>query len=260
MENKTELASELLIRKYLHELDREATLPLWIQVRNMLHRAILDPDMEVSSRLPSEQNLCQIFGASRPIIRMALENLVSSGLINKLPRQGIFVSPRPTDIDFVSLNKGMFSEKARIRSITTRVLSVTREPPTKKEKEVFSLPSNSDVVRIVRVYYVEKLATAVTTLSLAGHKVPGIENKVSDNVSVYGLLKDNYGLIIHNSERWFEAIMPDPEEAKWLGIDHSQPVIKIESIGRTSDGQVLEYFNSVYNTLGGRIRITVKAD
>lgn len=260
MENKTILASEVLIKKHLHELDRNSTLPLWVQVRNILHRAVHDPDMDVNLRLPSEQNLCLILGASRPIIRMALDNLVSSGLINKRARQGIFVSPRPTDIDFVSLNKGMFSEKERVRTITTRVLSVSRGIPTKKEKEVFSLPSHSDVIRIVRIYYVEKMATAITTLVLAGHKVPDIENSIADNISVYGLLKENYDLVIHSSDRWFEAVMPDPEDAKWLGIDPTQPVIGIESIGRTADGQVLEYFNSLYNTLGGRVKIKVKTD
>lgn len=260
MDKVSELTGENLIKKHLHNLDRKGSQPLWMQVRNILHRAVHDPEMVAGTRLPSEQNLCLIFGVSRPIIRMALDNLASAGLITKLPRQGIFVAPRPTDVDFVSLNKGMFGEKSRTSQVTTQVLNVTRGKPTDKEKEIFSLPVNADVVRVKRIYYVERIATAVSTLVLAGHKVPDIENLIEDNVSVYGLLKERYGLVIHNSERWFEAIMPGREEARWLGVDPSQPMIGIESIGRTSDGLVLEYFNSIYNTLASRIRMSVTSE
>ncbi|MBH3470587.1 GntR family transcriptional regulator [Pseudomonas putida] len=242
--------------EHVPPVDRTSSLPLWVQIKERLLGVILDASVQANARLPSENTLCDLLGVSRPIIRMALDALVTQGLISKVPRQGIFVSQKRQEVDYVSHNKGLFGEIAKGYSVTTKVLLVERASPTEDEVKKLQLPPPADVLRVRRIYYVDGVATAVSTLRLAGHRVPGIEDWIKDSVSVYGIMQERFSLIVTDSERWFEAVMPTREEAELLGITTGQPLIGIESIGRTKDGLPIEYYNTVYSTTKSRLRVT----
>lgn len=50
--------------------------------------------MSPNDKLPSERDLIEEFGFSRPTIQKALSDLESEGIIYRIPRQGSFVSDR----------------------------------------------------------------------------------------------------------------------------------------------------------------------
>ncbi|WP_043202678.1 GntR family transcriptional regulator [Paraburkholderia acidipaludis] len=237
------------------QFDRSSPLPLWVQVKNVLEAAIANPGVRPNARVPSEQNLCELLGVSRPIVRLALDSLVKAGLITKVPRQGIYVAPRKTDVEFASMNESLFGEISRGHKVTTRVLSMSRERPTQRERDMLALPPGADVLRLYRLYSVDDVPTALSWLMLAGHRVPGIEALIADNVSAYGVMRERYGLRIEFSERWFEAAVPNPEEAELLQLSSGQPVVSIESVGRTSDRLPLEYYRCLYSTAFSRIHV-----
>ncbi|SMG54053.1 GntR family transcriptional regulator [Paraburkholderia susongensis] len=238
------------------QFDRSGPLPLWVQVKNVLEAAIRHPGVNPRARVPSEQNLCDLLGVSRPIVRLALDSLVKAGLITKVPRQGIYVAPRKTDVDFASMNESLFAEISRGHKVTTRVLQMERERPTQREREMLALPPGADVFRLYRLYSVDDVPTALSWLMLAGHRVPGIEALIADNVSAYGVMRERYDLRIEASERWFEAAVPNEEQAALLQLLIGQPVLSIESVGRTGDHQPLEYYRCLYSTAFSRIHVT----
>lgn len=239
-------------------VDRDSLLPLWVQVKNTLEAAIGHPGIGPNARVPSEQNLCELLGVSRPIVRLALDALVKAGLITKVPRQGIYVAPRKTDVEFASMNESLFGEISRGHRVTTRVLSIARDKPTQREREALALPPGADVLRLYRVYSVDDVPTALSWLVLAGHRVPGLEELIADNVSAYGLMNERYGLRIEFSERWFEAAIPNAEQAALLQLSDGQAVVAIESIGRTGDRLPLEYYKCLYSTAFSRIHVTAQ--
>lgn len=240
------------------QFDRGGPLPLWVQVKNVLEAAIRHPEVSANARMPSEQNLCDQLGVSRPIVRLALDSLVKDGYITKVPRQGIYVAPRKTDVDFASRNESLFGEIRRGHKVSTRVLAIERARPTQREREMLALPPGADVLRLYRLYSVDERPTALSWLMLAGHRVPGLESLIADNVSAYGVMRERYGLRIESSERWFEAAMPDATQAGLLELPPGQPVMSIESVGRTADRLPLEYYLCLYSTAFSRIHVTAQ--
>jgi GntR family transcriptional regulator len=238
------------------QFDRSGPLPLWVQVKNVLEAAIRHPGVNPRARVPSEQNLCDLLGVSRPIVRLALDSLVKAGLITKVPRQGIYVAPRKTDVDFASMNESLFAEISRGHKVTTRVLAMSRDRPSPRERDMLALPPGADVFRLYRLYAVDDVPTALSWLMLAGHRVPGLESLIADNVSAYGVMRERYDLRIESSERWFEAAVPNEEQAAMLQLSIGQPVLAIESVGRTGDHQPLEYYRCLYSTAFSRIHVT----
>jgi GntR family transcriptional regulator, transcriptional repressor for pyruvate dehydrogenase complex len=64
-----------------------------------LERRILLGEPEAGQRLPTEAQLCELFGVSRSVVRDALRTLVARGLVRVGPGQGIVVTD-PSDEAF----------------------------------------------------------------------------------------------------------------------------------------------------------------
>jgi GntR family transcriptional regulator, transcriptional repressor for pyruvate dehydrogenase complex len=69
------------------------------QVAAEVERRIVAGDPGPGERLPTEGELCDLFGVSRSVIRDAVRTLKARGLVNVAPRQGIVVTS-PTDEAF----------------------------------------------------------------------------------------------------------------------------------------------------------------
>lgn len=59
----------------LPQLDREATAPIWFQIMRVLESRVADGTWAPGDKLPSENELCAHFSASRTSVREALSRL-----------------------------------------------------------------------------------------------------------------------------------------------------------------------------------------
>jgi len=70
---------------------RLENLNLSQQVTNELGKAIIVGDYNSETGLPTEAQLCEVYGISRTAVREAVKMLAAKGLISSRPRQGIRV-------------------------------------------------------------------------------------------------------------------------------------------------------------------------
>lgn len=62
------------------------------KVADALTQSILDGQLHVGDKLPSERELCEQFGVSRPVVREAVRSLIAKGLLADHPRRGHVVA------------------------------------------------------------------------------------------------------------------------------------------------------------------------
>jgi GntR family transcriptional regulator, arabinose operon transcriptional repressor len=62
------------------------------KVREWIMEHIAQQDLRSGDRLPSERILCNLTGASRPIVTKAIKELVSEGILCRVPGSGTFVT------------------------------------------------------------------------------------------------------------------------------------------------------------------------
>lgn len=240
-------------------LSRSEQVPLWIQLKNQMEGAILDGRLAANSRIPSEQALCDLFGVSRPVVRSALAALASEGHVIKMPRKGMFVSGKREDVDFMTSNLGVFGDlTAKGHAVSAKTFEFYRSAPDEDEMRVFGIPEQGSVLRIGRVYFSDGQPLTMTRISLPGHKVPGMEKLEMDNRSVFDTIREHYGLTVQRAERWFTAQMPTEEACEFMGVPADKPLIWIESVAYSHDGDVLEFYRAFYNPAVARIHVTIE--
>jgi GntR family transcriptional regulator len=239
-------------------LERSDATPLWVQLKNRIQDAIVTGQLPPNSQIPSEQTLCEIFEASKPVIRAAFGALAAEGHIIKMPRKGMFVGGGRQETDFITSNLGVFGDlTARGHAVTVKTFEFARAAPSETEQRVFGIPESGSVIRIGRVYYSDGEPLTLTHISLPGHKVPGMEKLDIENKSVFQTIKEHYGLTVKNAQRWFTAELPPEDVVARMGIKTNQPLIAIESIAYDHDGMALEYYQGYYNSSVARIHVTI---
>lgn len=67
------------------------------QLYGQIFEQIVSGKLAEGTRLPAEQELCRMFGVSRPIVRQALQRLRADGLVHARQGSGTYVMARPAD-------------------------------------------------------------------------------------------------------------------------------------------------------------------
>ncbi|OSP54830.1 GntR family transcriptional regulator [Pseudoruegeria sp. SK021] len=239
-------------------LSREAAAPLWLQLSDQLENLILSGKLAPESRIPSETALCEIFHVSRPVVRSALSALAARGLVNKLPRKGMFIGKPARESDFVTSNVSLFDDMiARGAKIRTRTFELAKSRASADECAALELADGADVVRVARVFWVDERPITYTNIAFPADKVPDFEKADLEGQSILGMVRDLYGRQLVRAERWFSATMPSEEAQERMDVAADKPLIWIESIGYEKDGTPLEYYRAFYNSQAARIHVSV---
>lgn len=240
----------------LPALDRSSSAPLWMQFRDTLRARILQGELSVGSKLPTEAEFGEQFGISRIVVREALADLVRNGLIYKIRGQGAFVSARERDEDFVSTVLG-FSDEMERKGLTvrTQVLSQELRLPTAEEARALDLKDEEMVVALKRLRGVDNELRLLVETAVPADLAPGLHRTRLENRSLYDLLRRQYGLRIVRAERWIDAVLPDADTRELLGISAQEPLLRIESIAYGANGRPVEHYRALHRCQSSRLHV-----
>lgn len=240
----------------LDVLDRNAGAPLWTQFRDLVRGKILQGELAVGAKLPTEAEFGEQYGISRIVVREALADLVRNGLIYKIRGQGAFVSARERDEDFVSTVLGFSDEMARKgRTVRTQVLVQELRAPTPQEAAALALNEADLIVALKRLRSVDGELQLLVETAVPADLAPGLHRARLENRSLYDVLRRQYGLRIVRAERWIDAVAPDAQTCELLGVGSAEPLLRIESIAYGVNGRPLEYYRALHRCKSSRLHV-----
>jgi GntR family transcriptional repressor for pyruvate dehydrogenase complex len=83
------------------------------EIYKSIERKIVDGELQPGDKLPSENELCEVWNTSRISVRQAFERLMSLGLLNKVQGGGTYISkPDPAVVLSPLLAYVIFSEES----------------------------------------------------------------------------------------------------------------------------------------------------
>ncbi len=74
------------------EIDRHSPIPIYHQLKTLIQEQIRAGLWRPGDRIPTEKELCQLYGISRSPVRQALKELVYEGVLVRRPGAGTFVN------------------------------------------------------------------------------------------------------------------------------------------------------------------------
>jgi DNA-binding GntR family transcriptional regulator len=233
-------------------INKYSSTPLYSQLKNIIIKKIEKGDYVEDSKIPSEQEFCNMYDISRPTVRQAISQLTNNGYLYKLKGKGTFVAKTKNMIDIKNYSGFTDSILDSSNPGDRNIISldvIEGEKNTRLEK-IFNLPSSfSHKTEFAEVKYLNTVADDILSLNISYlpiNSFPNIIEDIKNKKASYDILKGKYPLIPIKSNSSLEVIYTNQSDAHYLQIQTGQVLIKIDNILYSKNGQIVEYIISKY--------------
>ncbi len=224
-------------------IDFDSHIPYYVQVKDVIRERIGNRTWGVGDRLPSEAELCAIFGVSRTVIRQALQDLIHEGLIKRRKGKGSFVSASKISEQLVQKLTGFYQDMVEqgFEPVTV-VMRLHVVDASAEIAATFGIETGSPVIEIVRLRSVQNVPIVLVTTYIPYSFCPTLIDDDLTNQSLYALMETRYQLSIARGRRTIHSVVADEQVAKLLKVNKGAPLFQLDSISYLSDGTPVEYF------------------
>ena len=235
----------------------EGSVPLYQQLKNILKGQMLSGILKPGDQIPSESELCRIYGVSRITVRQAVRSLVDEGFLYRKQGKGTFVaSPklRRRLPKLYSFSEDMMELGLRPSS---KLLEQTVIEVDEELAELLRLPSaNRQVNKLVRVRMANDEPILIERTLIPVYLCPDLWKEDLERGSLYAILREKYGLLLDHAYETYEVGKIKKDEARSLGCRAGLPAFIIERFTYLRNEVPVELTRSVAR--GDRLRFTVK--
>lgn len=205
--------------------------------------------------LPSERQLCLDHGVSRITVRGAIGQLVSEGLLVRVPGKGTFVAQRAARS---RLHLASFHEDMRRLGLTptTAVLVVECTGPPAVTAQALSMRAGQKAWHVRRLLLADGSPMTVDDAWYSAELVPDLDAHDLSR-SIYDTLRDHYDLPLDRAEQTVAAAEAGQEFAVLLGVPAARPALVVDRVS-FSGGKAVEHTRSVCR--GDRYELQMSLD
>jgi GntR family transcriptional regulator/GntR family frlABCD operon transcriptional regulator len=223
----------------------EPGMPQYRKLYEVLRKNILNGVYREGELLPSENELCAVYGLTRPTVRHALDELVREGLIKKQKGKGSIVHSLPTGIGILSVS-GTTTALGN-QDLKTRIIS---GPEVRKWDRGFFFPLpdpyiESGCIYMERLRLVNGKPLFYDITYLPNINLPRFTSRRFEDRSLFDTLRQHYRIEVTGGEQRLWAIPATKEIAGFLEMKPGEPVLHLE---RKIDTNRVGYsfFSSLY--------------
>jgi DNA-binding GntR family transcriptional regulator len=224
------------------------TIPQYRRLYEVLRKHILDGVYNEGDLLPSENELCQLYGMTRPTVRQSLGTLANDGYIRKHQGKGSIVHHLPREIGILSVS-GTTSAVGN-RDLRTKIILKPVLIPWPREFmfPLTDLEKESGCIYMERVRLLENVPIFYDISYIANINLPRITARQFEDRSLFRILRDHYHIEIKGGDQRIKAIPASTKISRLLKLKKDQPVLHLERKLETNNPGLFLYSSIFCNT------------
>lgn len=225
-------------------LDREAPLPLYVQLREALLRDIRDRNLRPGDRIPTETEIERRYRVSRATIRQALAELTAEGVIRRVQGLGTFVAtPKIRHVPLLTSFSELVASQGFVPSHRVLASSAVDAPPEAAAE--LGLEDDARCRYLRRLLLADDRVVGLAETWLPRRVVGEHEDRLArDRLgegSLYELLQGPpFGLELDHAVETISPSVAAQEDAALLGCEVGSPVLVVRRVTFTSEGLPVE--------------------
>ncbi|WP_082418217.1 GntR family transcriptional regulator [Flaviflexus massiliensis] len=249
---------EAVEKKASRTLDRSSSVPLYVQLGEILRERIHSGEWKPNLKIPSEHELNREYGLSRMTVRQVLTTLVNEGLLFRVQGKGTYVAPGKISAKSPAYT-GMRQQLEEAGYTTsTELIDATIEPAGSYLAEHLQLAEGEQVVKIARLRRAEDAPISIHISHVPLRLAPDLLDRDSASEQLCVILDREYDLTMGKVEETLESTRASTSEGKLLTINPGEPILLLRQKVSTPEGVPFEYTRILLR--GDRIRLTYSYD
>jgi GntR family transcriptional regulator len=225
-------------------------LPIYYQIKERIKGWIINKEFNPGGKIPSENELAEIFNVSRLTVRQAISQLTQEGFLRKKRGEGTFVTDNENLIDSFSLEFSGFMNDLffyQISRIQIKTAEINQVAPSKVIREKLELDTKEkEIVQIKRVRYLRDRLFTYTINYLPLEIGSRIHEKDLYKKPLLQILEQDLNIRFTEAVQTVEASFADQEVAEKLRISSGLPILFVERIMYGQKHKPIEVFQSFY--------------
>jgi len=214
-------------------------------------------ELQPGDRLGSERELTEHFGVTRFILRRALDALERSGTVRRVPGRngGTFIRQAKVERDLSNIVGVPEYLLRQGFEAGTNVISAALRAADTVVAGKLGIAASAPVIDLVRLRLANGEPLSLEHAILPAERFPGLLERPLGGC-VMTVLRDEYGIVVAETTERIEVVMASVDEGRLLGIPAGNPLLSVERVARTQEGQPFEYSVDLFRA--DRTRIAVK--
>ena len=234
------------------------TGPLYYRIKEDIKSKIQNGELKPGAVLPTENLLCEEYGASRVTIRRAVNELIGESVLDRGFGKTATVKcenvPR-------SLNRlgGLHEEleKAGIKCSSFILSSAVMDAPAEIAAHM-GLGRNEKVLKIERLRYANGQSLCYQVLYLKYELCEKLDVKGLASASLYEVLERDFDVKIDTATQTISAVMATYRIAALLELPEQTCMLQVNRTAYTDTGACIEYSESAYVSNRYTLTMTLK--
>jgi GntR family transcriptional regulator len=240
-------------------LDRDASIPLYLQLADLLRGKITRGEWRSGQKIPSENELNRLYGVSRMTARQVLAQLVSEDLLFRVQGKGTFVA-QPKISTRSPAYRGIREQLEGMGyAVGTRVLATAVVPADERVARALRVTPGERVHEIRRV----RMLSDDEPISLHTSYVPerlaprlDLDDLVERQLCV--VLEADHDLRMSKVSESLESTLPNAQEARDLQIGRTTPLLLLTHEIADPSGRPFEFSRILFR--GDKVRLQFHYD
>ncbi len=205
--------------------------PLYSEIERDLALQIRQGKFPTDAPIPTEVELCEIYGVSRITVRRAVERLVAARMIYRRRGIGTFVNPTDTGMKSLRLTGRIQDVLTFDRKLTARIFKRGFVAPPAAVRSAFGLAEREKLYCIAAINFLDRKPYAVTRSFLA-QEFTGIAEKIrmQGGKTSIRYLEELTGVRARSAEQTIEPKIARGQTANLLGVKSGVPILSATRI------------------------------
>lgn len=197
--------------------------------------------MKSGDKIPSERQLCDIYGVSRTTVRNAISELELNGYLKRVQGKGTFVQ-NPSEKRHNLSDYYSFTEQTKNlgKIPKSEILEYHIEQANSMVQEKMNLDEDEFIIRFIRLRKADNEAMMLETTYIKYEDFPEITKKALEEKALYEIFEENFNRKIVKVEESFGVTSLNKTQAMILDLMTQEPCLKIQRLSYDKDDQVIE--------------------
>ena len=210
-------------------------VPLYYKLAENIEEQINNDIYEKGEKIPSERELCEIYGVSRMTVRLAIDELVKKGKLEKVQRKGTYVLSKSIvqNLNKVYSYSKEMNKQGKISS--TKMIKRKIVKADEKLAKKLRVPIGENLLYIERLRLAENVPIMVEKTWFIYNVTPFLMDIDFTKKGLYKTLDEDYGIRFNKAIETFKATQLNSYECRLLNCPNDQYGLLIKRLSYSDD-------------------------